>query len=102
MYNFVHVQLYSIVHLFTFFSRWRTCVGAAKGSLANAVGAMYVREYFREDSKIAALEMVHDIRSEFDTMIEHIDWMDDLTKSRYDLDFLFLAFKNSKSQFLYA
>ena len=33
------------------FYRWRTCVGAAKGSLANAVGSMYVRQYFQEDAK---------------------------------------------------
>ena len=35
----------------SFFHRWRTCVGAAKGSLANAVGSMYVRQYFQEDAK---------------------------------------------------
>lgn len=26
--------------------------------------------------------MVHDIRGEFDNILESIDWMDDLTKSR--------------------
>ena len=62
--------------------RWKTCVGAAKGSLANAVGALYVRRYFQEDAKRSALEMVHDIREEFDHILEKIDWMDDLTKSR--------------------
>lgn len=40
-------------------------MGAAKGSLANAVGSMYVQEYFKEDAKAAALEMVADIRAEF-------------------------------------
>ena len=63
--------------------RWRTCVGAAKGSLANAVGALYVRKFFQEDAKQAAVEMVHDIRAEFDFILHNIDWMDDLTKSRY-------------------
>merc|ERR1711997_1238592 len=62
--------------------RWRTCVGAAKGSLANAVGAMYVRKYFRQDSKQTALEMVQDIRREFDTILKEIDWMDPETRSR--------------------
>jgi membrane metallo-endopeptidase-like protein 1 len=57
-------------------------VGAAKGSLANAVGSMYVRKYFQEDAKQSALEMVHDIRAEFDTMLNEIDWMDDDTRNR--------------------
>ena len=43
---------------------------------------MYVRKYFRQDAKFAALEMVHDIRAEFDNILENIDWMDDLTKRR--------------------
>lgn len=62
--------------------RWRNCVEAAKGSLANAVGSMYVRKYFQEDAKQSALEMVHDIRSEFDAILDKIDWMDPNTKTR--------------------
>ena len=57
-------------------------MGAAKGSLANAVGAMYVQKYFKEDSKQTALEMVQDIRREFDTILKEIDWMDPETRSR--------------------
>merc|ERR1711884_306626 len=49
--------------------RWRTCVGATKGSLANAVGALYVRKYFQEDAKRSALDMVHDIRAEFNQIL---------------------------------
>ena len=52
--------------------RWRTCVGATKGSLANAVGALYVRHYFQEDAKKSALEMVHDIRAEFNTILQNV------------------------------
>jgi len=62
--------------------RWRTCVGAAKGSLANAVGSLYVQKYFKQDSKAAALEMVADIRAEFNLILEEIDWMDEGTKWR--------------------
>ena len=57
-------------------------MGAAKGSLANAVGSMYVQKYFKEDAKQAALEMVADIRREFDTILDEIDWMDANTKAR--------------------
>ncbi len=57
-------------------------MNAAKGSLANAVGSMYVRKYFQEDSRQAALEMVHDIRAEFDHILQQVDWMDENTKTR--------------------
>ena len=57
-------------------------MGAAKGSLSNAVGALYVKKHFKEDAKQSALEMVSDIRAEFDQMLKEIDWMDPGTKAR--------------------
>lgn len=45
--------------------RWRKCVSAASGSLANAVGSLYVKRYFNEDAKADALEMVAEIRAQF-------------------------------------
>ena len=47
-------------------------MGAAKGSLANAVGSMYVQKYFKEDAKQSALEMVADIRNEFYTILSEV------------------------------
>ena len=47
-------------------------MGDAKGSLANAVGSMYVQKYFQQDSKQAALEMVADIRAEFYNLLEEV------------------------------
>ena len=43
---------------------------------------MYVQKYFKEESKKTALEMVTDIRREFDTILNEIDWMDEVTRSR--------------------
>lgn len=43
---------------------------------------MYVRRYFDEASKQAALDMVADIRAEFDSILEKVDWMDTNTKRR--------------------
>jgi len=65
--------------------RWRKCVSAASGSLANAVGSLYVNKYFKEDAKAAAVEMVKGIRKEFDTILSEIDWMDDNTKEKAKL-----------------
>ena len=42
-----------------------------------------MRKFFNEEAKQSAVEMVHDIRAEFDFILHNIDWMDDLTKSRY-------------------
>ena len=92
-------QIQIIIHNVVPFAnyRWRTCVGAAKGSLANAIGALYVRKFFNEEAKQSAVEMVHDIRAEFDFILHNIDWMDDLTKSRYSFTkkFLLVLHRNS-------
>jgi len=60
--------------------RWRKCVGAASGSLANAVGSLYVTKYFNEDSKAEALMMVSEIRRQFERLLDEVDWMDEDTK----------------------
>ena len=60
--------------------RWKKCVGAASGSLSSAVGSLYVSKHFDEDSKSTALDMVKDIKKQFDIILKEIDWMDDGTK----------------------
>ena len=51
-------------------------------SFGNAVGAMYVREFFEEDARKSANEMVKDIRSVFTEIIDELEWMDDETRIR--------------------
>ena len=60
--------------------RWKKCAGAATGSLSSAVGSLYVSKYFDEASKSTALDMVNDIKKQFDVILDQIDWMDDGTK----------------------
>jgi len=73
--------------------RWEKCVKATaglggnyfyhyEGSLTNAVGAMYAREYFKLAAKEVTDEMVTNIRKEFKTMLDKLDWMDAKTKKR--------------------
>lgn len=59
---------------FSFFNRYLA------NSLSIAVGALYVRKYFRQDSKAAALEMVSGIRKEFELILNEVNWMDDETR----------------------
>lgn len=51
-------------------------------SFGNAVGAMYVREYFEEAARQSMNEMVKDIRSVFSEIIDELEWMDDETRAR--------------------
>ncbi|XP_045472319.1 neprilysin-2-like isoform X1 [Harmonia axyridis] len=60
--------------------RWKECVDISAGSLSTAAGALYVRKYFNEDARQNALEMVRDIRAEFERILKEVDWMDDETK----------------------
>eukprot|EP00093_Oithona_nana_P004800 04800.XXX_207388_208497_1 [CDS] Oithona nana genome sequencing. len=57
--------------------RWKSCVGSAAGSFSAAVGKMYVSKHFKEDAKTSMLEMVSDIREEFQQILNEISWMDD-------------------------
>ena len=62
-------------------ARWKECIGVASGSLGAATGALYVRKYFKQDSKAAALEMVESIREEFVNILESVPWMDEKTRA---------------------
>merc|ERR1711936_1194452 len=62
--------------------RLTKCVRATAYSLKNAVGAMYVKEYFQAEAKEVTEEMVTNIRKEFKDMINKLEWMDEKTKQR--------------------
>ena len=61
--------------------RAEKCVKEASDSLLdNAVGSLYVKKYFGETSRTAAIDMVSKIRNQFYKSLEELDWMDDVTK----------------------
>lgn len=61
--------------------RWKECIDITSGSLSISVGALYVRKYFKDDSKRTALEMVNGIRKEYEKILREVDWMDDETRA---------------------
>ncbi|KAH8343968.1 hypothetical protein KR084_002815 [Drosophila pseudotakahashii] len=72
-------------------ARWKECVDIATGSmdevseedfdsLGISVGSLYVRKHFHKDSKENALQMVDDIRSVFNDILDEVNWMDAKTK----------------------
>ena len=62
--------------------RWQKCVTMTKASLPLALGSLYVSRFFKEESKREAVDMVNAIRSQFNTILGEIDWMDPSTKRK--------------------
>jgi len=63
-------------------ARWKRCSNGVDGSLGEALGKVYVAQYFAGDSKAKMLEMVHDIETAMDVDIDSLDWMSPVTKTR--------------------
>eukprot|EP00091_Calanus_sinicus_P006234 TRINITY_DN16842_c0_g1_i1.p1 TRINITY_DN16842_c0_g1~~TRINITY_DN16842_c0_g1_i1.p1 ORF type:complete len:142 (-),score=42.59 TRINITY_DN16842_c0_g1_i1:92-517(-) len=62
--------------------RWKRCVEEAMESLPNAVGSLYVSKYFQEESKSTAVEMVSEIRKQFELILDEVEWMDEETREK--------------------
>jgi putative endopeptidase len=63
-------------------ARWKRCSNSVNVSLGEALGEVYVKQYFAGDSKAKMLEMVHDIENAMDQDLDQITWMSDATKVR--------------------
>ena len=62
--------------------RWKRCSSTVDGSLGEALGQVYVQQYFAATSKAKALQMVHDIEAAMDQDIDTLDWMSPATRVR--------------------
>jgi endothelin-converting enzyme/putative endopeptidase len=62
--------------------RWKRCSNAVNTAIGEAVGKVYVDQYFAGDSKARMLTMVHDIESAMGRDIDQLDWMSPATKAR--------------------
>ena len=62
--------------------RWRKCVGETARSLPHAVGSIYVKKYFDEDSRKIALNLVREIKKQFMNILDENQWMDEETKNK--------------------
>ncbi|MBW4037305.1 MAG: M13 family metallopeptidase [Acidobacteria bacterium] len=60
--------------------RWQRCSSAVDGALGEALGQVYVAQYFPPASKSSMLQMVHDIEAAMDKDIDTLDWMSAATK----------------------
>ncbi len=62
--------------------RWKRAMRVPNGILGEAVGQMYVKEYFPESSKQQMLELVENLRTALGQHIATLEWMSDETKAR--------------------
>lgn len=61
--------------------RRKNCVLQLNTNMGMAVGAMFVRKYFDENSKKDTLDMTHELQQSFREIINSTDWIDGPTKT---------------------
>jgi neprilysin len=62
--------------------RWKECVDITIEYLPISVGALYVRHFFPEDAKKAAIEIAQNIREAFENILKTVEWMDAITREK--------------------
>jgi putative endopeptidase len=62
--------------------RWKRGVDAVDGAVGEAVGRLYVAEYFPPESKAKMQQLVADLRAALSQRIDALDWMTPETKTR--------------------
>uniref|UniRef100_A0A182T4S6 Neprilysin, neutral endopeptidase 1 n=1 Tax=Anopheles maculatus TaxID=74869 RepID=A0A182T4S6_9DIPT len=60
--------------------RWKNCVTQVNANMGMAVGAMFVRRYFDENSKRDTLTMTHELQEAFREILDRTSWIDAPTR----------------------
>ncbi len=60
--------------------RWKRVVASTDEALGEALGKLYVAEYFPPEAKARALEMINNLKAALADRIKTLDWMDEPTK----------------------
>lgn len=55
--------------------RWKRCVAATDGALGDALGQVYVKQYFPPEAKAKALEMVKNLQAALRADLQTLSWM---------------------------
>ncbi|QNL21155.1 M13 family metallopeptidase [Hyphobacterium sp. CCMP332] len=62
--------------------RWKRVMLTINGLMGEAVGQVYVKEYFPPEAKDVAMTMINDIQAAFKERIQTLDWMSEETKEK--------------------
>ena len=65
--------------------RWKNCVSQVNSNLGMAVGALFVRKYFDENSKLDTLRMTRDLQQSFREILNETEWIDTPTRQLAEL-----------------
>jgi len=60
--------------------RWKLGVAALNSGLGEAIGQLYVQQYFPPTAKQKMLDLVENLRAAYATRIQHLPWMSEDTK----------------------
>src|SRR4029453_11279060 len=62
--------------------RWKRVLATTEGGVGEALGQMYVKQYFPAESKAAREQLVGNLREALKARLEKLDWMSDATKAK--------------------
>ena len=62
--------------------RWKRAIGATNGALGDAIGQLYVKQYFPASSRKEVQQLVSNLLAVFPDRIDKLDWMSDATKAK--------------------
>ncbi|HVS95858.1 MAG TPA: M13 family metallopeptidase [Puia sp.] len=62
--------------------RWKRVIDAEQGAIGEALGQLFVKEYFSDTAKKRYSDLIENIRAAFRDRIERLTWMSDSTKQR--------------------
>ena len=62
--------------------RWERMYRSTDANLGEALGQLYVKQYFTEDAKLRMKELVNNLSIAFEARINKVDWMSDSTKAK--------------------
>jgi putative endopeptidase len=62
--------------------RWDRIVSSTDNYLGEALGEIYVNQYFSKEAKARMVELVNNLQIAFDARINKLDWMSDSTKTK--------------------
>jgi putative endopeptidase len=60
--------------------RWKRVIASENGEIGEALGKLYVNEYFPPAAKARALELINNLKEALGDRIKTLDWMDEPTK----------------------
>jgi putative endopeptidase len=63
-------------------ARWKQVLNSVNSGMGQALGQLYVKQYFPQDAKARALKLVDNVRAALKTRLKNVDWMSEATRQK--------------------